>query len=97
MTEKFDYEKALADLKAGKAITGKDSVLGPLIKHLTEVALEAELDTHLAEEIAPNRKNGKSRKKMKSTSGEFELETPRDRACTFEPKLVKKTPDPCQR
>ena len=45
MTEKFDYEKALADLKAGKAITGKDSVLGPLIKHLTEVALEAELDT----------------------------------------------------
>ena len=90
MTEKFDYEKALADLKAGKAITGKDSVLGPLIKHLTEVALEAELDTHLAEEIAPNRKNGKSRKKMKSTSGEFELETPRDRACTFEPKLVKK-------
>jgi putative transposase len=27
---------------------------------------------------------------MKSSSGEFELETPRDRAGTFEPKLVKK-------
>ena len=27
---------------------------------------------------------------MKSSSGEFELETPRDRSGTFEPKLVKK-------
>ena len=30
------------------------------------------------------------RKKIKSTSGEFELETPRDRADTFEPKVIKK-------
>jgi transposase-like protein len=90
MTEKFDFEKALADLKAGKPITGKDSVLGPLVKQLTEAALEAEIDTHLAQEVAPNRKNGKSRKTMKSSSGEFELETPRDRTGTFEPKLVKK-------
>ena len=89
MTEKFDFERALADLKAGKPITGKDSVLGPLVKQFTEAALEAEIDTHLAQEVAPNRKNGKSRKTMKSTSGEFELETPRDRAGTFEPKLVK--------
>lgn len=71
MTEEFDDEKALSDLKAGKAITGKDSVLGPLIKHLTEVALEAELDTHLAEEIAPNRNNGKSRKKKTCTALRF--------------------------
>ena len=90
MTEKFDFEQALADLKAGKAITGKDSVLGPLVKQLTEAALEAEIDSHLAQEVAPNRKNGKSRKTMKSTTGEFELETPRDRAGTFEPQLVKK-------
>lgn len=30
------------------------------------------------------------RKKVNSANGEFELETPRDRAGTFEPKLVKK-------
>ena len=42
-----------------------------------------------AEELAENRKNGKSKKTVKSTSGEFELETPRDRAGTFEPQLVK--------
>ena len=90
MTKKFDCEKALEALQAGKPITGKDSVLSPLIKQLTEAALEAEIDTHLAQEIDPNRKNGKSRKTMKSSSGSFELETPRDRSGTFEPQLVKK-------
>ena len=83
MTEKFDFEKALEALQAGKPITGKDSVLSPLIKQLTEAALEAEIDTHLAKEISPNRKNGKSRKTMKSSSGSFELETPRDRSSTM--------------
>ena len=88
MDHQLELVGDLNQLKAGKPITGKDSVLGPLIKQLTETALEAEMDTHLAQEVVPNRKNGKSRKTMKSSSGEFELETPRDRAGTFEPKLV---------
>ena len=90
MTEKFNFEQALEALKAGKPITGKDSILCPLIKQLTEAALEAEIDTHLAQEVNANRKNGKSRKTMKSSSGSFELETPRDRSGTFEPQLVRK-------
>lgn len=65
-------------------------MLAPLVKQLTEAALEGELDSHLAEDVAGNRRNGKSKKKVKSTSGQFELETPRDRAGTFEPQLVKK-------
>jgi len=90
MAEKFNFEAALKAIQSGQSITGKDGVLGPLVKQLTEAALEAELDSHLAEELAENRKNGKSRKTVKSTSGNFELETPRDRAGTFEPKLVRK-------
>lgn len=90
MTEKFDFDKALKALQSGKAITGKDGVLTPLIKQLTEAALEAELDSHLADDIAPNRKNGKTSKTVKSTAGPFELDTPRDRAGTFEPQLIKK-------
>ena len=90
MTEKFDYEQALADLMSGKPITGKDSILSPLIKQLTEAALEAEIDTHLAREVSANRKNGKSRKTLKSSSGSFELETPGDRSGTFEPQLIRK-------
>ena len=38
----------------------------------------------------PNRKNGKTKKKVRSTLGEFELETPRDRASTFTPKIIGK-------
>ncbi len=90
MAEKFDFEAALRAVQSGQSITGKDGVLGPLVKQLTEAALEAELDSHLAEEVRANRRNGKSRKTVKSTSGKFELETPRDRAGTFEPQLVKK-------
>ena len=90
MSEKFDFEAALKALQSGQPITGKDGVLGPLVKQLTEAALEAELDSHLAEEVIANRKNGKSKKTVKSSSGAFELETPRDRSGTFEPQLVKK-------
>jgi putative transposase len=90
MNEDFDFDKALKALQSGKAITGKDGVLTPLIKKLTEASLEAELDSHLAQDVVPNHKNGKTRKTVKSTAGPFELETPRDRAGNFEPQLIKK-------
>lgn len=86
----FDMEAALQALRDGKGLNGKDGVLTPLIKQLTEAAMQAELEDHLAQEDTPNRKNGSGRKTMKSASGEFELNTPRDRAGTFEPQLVKK-------
>ncbi len=90
MSEKFNFEEALKALQSGQAITGKDGVLAPLIKQLTEAALEGEMDSHIANDVVPNRRNGKSKKTIKSTSGSFELETPRDRAGTFEPSIVKK-------
>jgi len=90
MPKDFDVEAAIKDLQAGKPITGKDGVLAPLIKQLTEAALEAEVESHIANDVVPNRRNGKSKKTVKSTAGPFELETPRDRAGTFEPQLVKK-------
>lgn len=90
MSKKFDFEEALKAVQSGQAITGKDGVLAPLVKQLTEAALEGELDSHLADDVSGNRRNGKSKKTVKSTSGAFELETPRDRAGTFEPQLVKK-------
>ena len=90
MSDKFDFDKALKALQSGKAITGKDGVLTPLIKQLAEAVLETELESHLADDVVANRKNGKTSKTVKSTAGPFELETPRDRAGTFEPQLIKK-------
>jgi transposase-like protein len=86
----FDMNAALQALREGKDLTGKDGVLTPLIKQLTEAAMQAELDAHLDQDETPNRKNGSSSKTVKTISGSFELDTPRDRANTFEPQLVKK-------
>ena len=90
MSEEFDFNKALKALQSGQAITGKDGVLAPLIKQLTEAALNAELEAHLDTETEPNRKNGKSGKTLKTTAGKVRIDTPRDRNGTFEPQLVKK-------
>jgi transposase-like protein len=49
MTVRFDFDELLESVKAGKELTGKDGVLAPLIKRLTEAALEAELESHLAD------------------------------------------------
>lgn len=90
MSEQFDFNKALAALQNGQDLTGKDGILTPLIKQLTEAALKAEAESHLEADETPNRKNGYSRKTIKSPSGSFELETPRNRAGSFEPQLIKK-------
>ena len=39
MAEKIDFEAALKAVQSGQSITGKDGVLGPLVKQLTEAAL----------------------------------------------------------
>jgi len=88
--EGFNFEDALEKVKSGQSITGKDGVLAPLLKQLTEAALDAELDSHLAEDVLPNRKNGKSKKTIKTSEGNIELDTPRDRASRFEPQIIKK-------
>ena len=86
----FDMDAALKALREGKDLTGKEGILTPLIKQLTEAAMQAELDAHLDNQETPNRKNGGSPKTMKSPAGCFELTTPRDRNGTFEPQIVKK-------
>lgn len=93
-TSKFDFDFAVKELLAGKKISGKDEVLAPLVKQLVEAALEAEVESHIADKVLkgnPNRRNGYNTKTIKSPSdGAFELSTPRDRESTFEPQIVKK-------
>jgi putative transposase len=91
--QQFNFNDAVQQLLSGKNINGKDGILAPLVKQLVEAALEAELDSHITQDVFSgnkNRKNGKTSKTIKSTSGTFELETPRDRAGSFEPQIVKK-------
>lgn len=90
MNKDFDLEQAIKALQSGQDLAGKDGFLTPLIKQITEAALKAELEQHLEGDEQPNRKNGSSKKTIKSSVGTFELDTPRDRSGTFEPQLVKK-------
>jgi len=90
MSQTFDIEKALSELQAGKDLTGKDGVLMPLIKQLTEALINGEIEHHIASGNEPNRKNGTGSKTIKTGVGSFELNAPRDRAGTFEPQLIKK-------
>ncbi len=93
----FDFgefqEEAIAQLKSGQPLTGKDGILTPLIKQILESALDGEMESHLSnckEEGRPNRRNGLLGKTMKSGVGCFELDTPRDRDSSFEPEIIKK-------
>ncbi len=90
MTKDFYLEQAIKALQSGQDLTGKDGFLTPLIKQITEAALKAELKQHFVDDEQPNRKNGSNKKTVKSSVDTFELDTPRDRAGSFEPKLIKK-------
>jgi putative transposase len=90
--QSFDFNTALEALKSGKDLHGKDGVLTPLIKQLTEAVLQGELEAHLQQPstLHANRKNGSTPKTVKSALGSFTLDTPRDRQGSFEPQIVKK-------
>ena len=55
-----------------------------------EAAFEAEMDIHIEAHERSNRRNGKSRKSVKTSNRDLEIETPRDRDSSFEPQLIKK-------
>jgi len=84
----FDFNKVLEEFRAGKKLTGKGGLLAPLIKQLmpewndkcpcgTEAALEAEVESHITNDVlsgSKNRRNGVNKKTIKGTSdGTFEL------------------------
>lgn len=48
------------------------------------------MDAHLQSAERANRRNGFGRKTVKSTTCSFELATPRNRAGSLEPQMVKK-------
>jgi len=95
-SEPFDYElakqKVKDQLRSGKSLFGKDGAFAPLLQEMLNSILEGEMECHLDEEErdAGNRKNGKSKKQLKTSSGTIEVTTPRDRLGSFEPEMVKK-------
>ena len=90
-------EKDVLDqLLAGRDATelfAKEGLIDELKKALAERMLAAELDDHLEGEGAAgglNRRNGSSKKTVLTGTSKVTLDIPRDRAGTFDPKLIAK-------
>jgi putative transposase len=81
----------------GLALTGEGGFLPEMIKAVLERGLAAELTGHLGYEKgdpagrgSPNSRNGTSPKTLATEVGDVPLDVPRDRAGSFEPRLVPK-------
>src|ERR1035441_8218892 len=87
-------ERARAE---GLSLTGPGGLLGRLTKVVLESALEGEMDAHLgyarhdpAGNGSGNSRNGKRAKTVVTDVGPVQIEVPRDRDASFEPRIVAK-------
>lgn len=80
-----------------EGLTGPDGLLKELTAALVNRALDAEMSHHLGYERGdepgeeqPNRRNGHRTKRVRTDRGELDVDVPRDRSGTFEPRLIAK-------
>lgn len=90
-------DELLAGARTEAEIIGPGGLLGDLTRRLVERAMSAELTEHLGYEPhseppggAGNTRNGSTPKTLQTGQGPVRIEAPRDRAGSFEPKIVKK-------
>ena len=83
--------------EGGVALLGPDGLLSELTRRLLERGLDVELTSHLGYERGDpggrgsgNSRNGTTPKTLLTDAGPVELDVPRDRNSSFEPRLVPK-------
>lgn len=93
-TDSFDYanfeKEAIEKLKAGKGLIGPEGALTGMIQRILQAALDGEMDHHMSEEDGPNRRNGYTSKQVQTSMGNINVDPPRDRNGSFEPKIIGK-------
>ena len=92
MTTQSDIKK-LAEQMAGsmKSFDDIKDFQKQLMQSFIDTALEAEMEDHLGypkheKADKPNKRNGHTKKTVRSDTGDFEISTPRDRHGDFEPE-----------
>ena len=99
-TSEVDAARELVRMakEQGLALTGPDGLLKQLTKTVIETALDEELTEHLgygrrdaaAKDTANSRNGTRSKTVLTETTGPVQIDVPRDREGTFEPKIVAK-------
>lgn len=94
---KYDVElepweqEAVKALYAGKPLLGEGGIFTDMVKRIVQASLKGEMHAHLESEGQDdNRRNGYTHKLLKTSGGQVEIATPRDRSGTFEPQIVGK-------
>ncbi len=90
-------DRLLGDYQGPEQLTGPEGLINQLRRRLIERAAGAELTQHLGYETGgepseeqSNRRNGSTRKTLRTVDGPVEVELPRDRDASFQPRIVPK-------
>ena len=94
MTNQSDIKKLAEQMASSmKSFDDIKDFQKQLMQSFIDTALEAEMEEHLGypkheKADRPNKRNGHTKKRVRSDTGELEISTPRDRDSSFEPVLV---------
>ena len=99
----IDLKAEIKKCKTMEDVVGKNGLMQRLLGGVMQQLLEAEMEEHLgrekyqrsADDDDKNYRNGYSRKNIRSSFGNVEIDVPRDRNAEFEPKAVKKYETVC--
>ncbi len=87
-------EQFKSALYSDKPLLGESGgIFTDLLQAFVNASLEGELDHHLSDQKetgSKNRRNGYTKKTVKSQAGNLSIKTPRDRASDFKPVLIEK-------
>lgn len=86
-------ERVRSQLYSGGALLGQGSVFSEMLQAMVNAALDGEMKHFMDEQKASqtdNRRNGYTDKEVRSTAGQLEVKTPRDRHGAHEPLLIGK-------
>lgn len=92
-----EVQRELSKAESMDDFFGKDGIFARLFAETMEQMLEGELSEHLGYEPyeakgrhSGNNRNGRYRKKVRTSSGETTIQVPRDRNGEFEPQIIEK-------
>ncbi len=96
MNTEQQSQNPLANIQNLDDLFAENGIVQNLVKSTVETILKGELEDHLGysyrqkKEPSSNRRNGSYKKAIKTSAGKVEVDVPRDREGSYEPKIIPK-------